>query len=118
MQKKNDGKYKGATNSIYYLKYGIPKVTSAIFHNGSNYDYHFVIKRLAKKFEEEFNCLGENTIKYKTFSVIITKKVKKIDKNGREITKTLSYRLQFINSARFMVSSFVNLVDNLVEDIL
>ena len=55
---------------------------------------------------------------YKIQNVPITKEVKKIDKNGREITKTLSYRLQFINSGRFMVSSLVNLVDNLVEDIL
>ena len=30
------------------------------FHNGSNYDYHFIIKDLAKEFEEEFECLGEN----------------------------------------------------------
>ena len=28
----------------------------------------------------------------------------KIDKNGEEITKTISYRLQFIDSSRFMES--------------
>ena len=28
-----------------------------VFHNGSNYDYSFVIKKLAKKVEGEFNCL-------------------------------------------------------------
>ena len=27
----------------------------------SNYDYHFVIKQLAKKFAEQFTCLGGNT---------------------------------------------------------
>ena len=27
------------------------------FHNGSNYDYHFIIKNLAK--EGELNCLKE-----------------------------------------------------------
>ena len=32
----------------------------AVFHNGSNYDYHFIIKELATKFEGEFECLGEN----------------------------------------------------------
>ena len=39
------------------------------FHNGLNYDNHFIIKRLATEFEGDFNCLGENTEKYKTFSV-------------------------------------------------
>ena len=33
------------------------------FHNGSNYDYHFIIKELVKEFEGE-----KNTDKYKIFS--------------------------------------------------
>ena len=28
------------------------------FHNGSNYDYHFLIKELANEFEWQFECLG------------------------------------------------------------
>ena len=32
-----------------------------VFLNASNYDYHFIIKELAKVFEREFNCLRENT---------------------------------------------------------
>ena len=32
-------------------------------HNGSKYDYHFIIKELAEEFIEEFECLGENTEK-------------------------------------------------------
>ena len=39
------------------------------------------------------------------------------DKNGKEITKMISYRLQFIDSARFMASSLSNLVNNLPEGI-
>ena len=62
------------------------------FDNRSKYDYHFIIKELAKQFKGEINCLGENTEKYKTFSVPITKQVKRIDKNGEEITKTISYK--------------------------
>ena len=88
-----------------------------VFHNKLNYDYHFIIKQLAKEFQIEFNCLGENTEKYKTFSVPITKEVKRIDKNGEKITKTISYKLQLIDSARFMASSLSNLVDNLAEEI-
>ena len=83
------------------------------FHNGSNYDYHFIIKEPEKKFEGEFNYLRENTEKYKTFSVLITKEVKRIAKNGEKITKTISYKLQFIASARLMASSLSNLVNNL-----
>ena len=88
-----------------------------VFHNKLNYDYHFIIKQLAKEFQIEFNYLGENTEKYKTFSVPITKEVKRIDKNGEKITKTISYKLQLIDSARFMASSLSNLVDNLAEGI-
>ena len=88
-----------------------------VFHNGLNYDYHFIIKEIAKTFEKEFNCLGENTKKYKTFSVPITNEAKRIDQNAKEIIKTMSYKLQLIESARFMASSLSNLVDNLAKGI-
>ena len=39
-----------------------------------------------------------------------------IDKNGIEMTKTISCKLQFIDSTRFMASSS-NLVDNLAKGI-
>ena len=29
----------------------MPNEIPAAFHNGSNYDYHFIIKELAKEFE-------------------------------------------------------------------
>ena len=70
-----------------------------------------------QEFEGELYCLGENTEKYKTFSVPMTKKIKKIDKNGEEITKTISYKLLFIDSVRFVARSLVNLVDNFTEEI-
>ena len=35
-----------------------------MFHNGSTYDYHFIIKELAEEFEGEFECLGGNIEKY------------------------------------------------------
>ena len=44
-----------------------------MFHNGSTYDDHFIIKQLAKEFDSQFECLGENTEKYITFSVPIKK---------------------------------------------
>ena len=94
----------------------MPKKIPIVFYNGSNYDYHFIIKGLAEEWEE-FTCLGENTEKYITFTVPIENKVTILDKNGEEITKNIYYILQFIDSAVFMVSSLSNLVNNLSEGI-
>ena len=38
------GQNRGATHRICNLKYIIPKKMHVVFHNGSNYDYHFIIK--------------------------------------------------------------------------
>ena len=86
-----------------------------MFHNGSIYDYHFIIKELADKFEGEFECLGENTEKYITLSVPIKKEVTKKDKNGNDKITKISYKIKFINSYRFMSTSLSNLVSNLSE---
>ena len=55
------GKYRGASHDICNLRYKITKEIPVVFHNGSTYDYHFIIKELAEEFEGEFECLGENT---------------------------------------------------------
>ena len=69
------GKYRGAAHNICNLRYKVLKETPVVFHNGSIYDYHFIIKELVKEFEGNFECLGDNTEIYITFSVPI-KKVK------------------------------------------
>ena len=38
------GYYKGAAHNICNLKHSVPKKLSIVFHNGSKYDYHFIIK--------------------------------------------------------------------------
>ena len=38
------GKYRGAAHSICNLKFNVPNEIPVVFHNGSNYDYHFIIK--------------------------------------------------------------------------
>ena len=81
-----------------------------MFHNGSTYDYHFIIKELLKEFNGNFECLGENTEKCVTFSVPIKKKIENKD---LEIT----YKIKFIDSYRFMSSSLSELVDNLSDGI-
>ena len=69
--------YRGASHSICSFKYSVPNVIPTVFRNGSNYDYRFIIKELAKEFKKQFTCLGENTKKYITFSVPIQKEVNK-----------------------------------------
>ena len=104
------GKYRGAAHNTCNLRYKIPKNIPVIFHNGSTYDYHFTIKELACEFDGNFECLGENTEKYITFSVPIKKKIenKNID---------ITYKIKFIDSFRFMATSLSKLVDNLTDDI-
>ena len=71
------GKYRGAAHDICSLRYKIPKEIPVVFHNGSTYEYHFIIKEVAKEFEGEFECLGENTEKNITFSVPTKKEITK-----------------------------------------
>ena len=101
------GKYRCAVHSIC----NVPNENPVVFHNGSNYDYHFIIKELANEFEGQFECHVENTENYKTFSVPIEKEVTKIDKDENESVVTISYKIKFIDSARFMATSLSNLVD-------
>ena len=71
------GKYRGSAHNICNLRYKISKEIPIVFHNGSTYNYHFKIKELVKEFDGNFECLGENTEKYITFSVPIKKKILK-----------------------------------------
>ena len=63
-----------------------------------------------KEFDGNFECLGENTEKCITFSVSLKKEIKNKNKNI-EIT----YKINFIDSYRFMSTSLSKLVDNLSE---
>ena len=100
------GEYRGAANSICNLKYNVPKKIPIAFHNGSNHDYHFIIKESAEEFKKQSTCLGENTERYITFTVPVEKKGTRIDKNGEKLQKNISYILQFIDSARFMAARY------------
>ena len=89
------GEYRDAVHSICNLKYSVPKKSSITFHNGSNYDNHFIIKELPEEFTKQFTYLGEKSPAEKEFT--------RIDKNGEEFTK---------NIWQFMESSLSNLVNN------
>ena len=66
------------------------------------------MEQLAEDFKGQFQCVEENMEKYITFSVLIKKK--KCDDG-----KTITHKLKFIGSFRFMPVSLSDLVDNLSE---
>ena len=66
-------KFRGTAHSICQFNYKVHHEISVKIHNGSKYDYPFIIKELAEEFKGEFECLGENTEKYVSFSVPIKK---------------------------------------------
>ena len=79
-----------------------------MFYDGSNYDYHFIIKKTVEVFEDQFQCLEENTKKCTTFSVSINKENKK--------GKTITCKIKLIDSGRFIMSSLLSsLADILAE---
>ena len=65
------------------------------------------MKELATEFEGQFECLRENAEKYVTFSVPVKEELD----NG----KTITYKLEFIDSLRSISTSLSKLVDNLSE---
>ena len=75
-------------------------------HNGSTYDYHFIINEIAEEFKGKFEYLGKNTEKYITFSLSIKK---------LEIEKIIICKIKCIDSFRFLSSLLSSLVDNLSE---
>ena len=52
------GKFRGAAHSECDLGYKVPKEIPVVFHNGSTYNYHFIMKQLAEECEGKFECLG------------------------------------------------------------
>ena len=58
-----------------------------------------------------------NTEKYKKFSIPIKKEVTEIDKDVNESVLTISQKIKFIDSARFMATSLSHFVGNLTEQV-
>ena len=103
------GKFRGAAHSKCNLSYKVPKDIPIIIHNTS-YDAHFITNQLEEEFKGERDCIGENMEKYINFSAPIKKK--------RDNCKTITYKLRFIDSFRFMPTSLSELVDITCLEIL
>ena len=101
------GKFRGAAHSICNLNYKVPQEIPVKIHNGSKYDYHFIIRELAEEFKGQFECLEENTEKYITFSA----RIKKENDDG----KTMTCKIKFIDTCRFMQNKLSDLADNSSE---
>ena len=80
------GKCRGVAHSICNLKFNLPNEVPAVFHNGSKYDYHFIIKELAKEFEGQFECIVVKAKNIKTFCSH-KKEGYEIDKDGNKSDK-------------------------------
>ena len=52
-----------------------------------------------------FECLQENTERYKTLSVPIEKDDTKVDKDVSESVVTICYKIKFIDNVKFMATS-------------
>ena len=107
----------GVANSISYLRFNVPDEIPLVFHNESNCHCYFIIKQLENRFNRSVWLSWKNTEKHKTFSIPIEKEVRKIDKDCNESVVTISHKIKFIGSARFITSLLSNLVDSLTEGI-
>ena len=52
--------YRDAPQRICNLRCSVSKNIPINFHNGSNYDYHFIIKELAEEFKKEIYLFRRN----------------------------------------------------------
>ena len=98
--------HRGNAHSIYNLKYSVSKEVPIVFHNGSNYNYHFIIKKLVEEFEGQFTWLVKNNEKYITFSIPIENKVtrtyKKVKKLQNRIPKiTINWKCKIYSKLIF-----------------
>ena len=87
--------------------YKIKKEIPVVIHNGSNYDFHLIIKELAKNFREEIQCIPEDTETCKTFSITIMHK--------RAEKSQYLCNVRFIDRNKVMQGSLDSHVNNLSE---
>ena len=82
-----------------------------VFHNLSGYDSHLFIKNLGFT-EGNIDFIPNNEEKYISF----TKKIQVGSYTKKGETKPLDHEIRFIDSFKFMATSFEKLVNNLPKD--
>ena len=96
------GIYRCAVHSICNLRYSIQGDVTVVIHNGSNCDFHLIIKELAKEFIKEIHCIPEVKEKYKSFNIPI--KYKSVRSSSGEDYE-VPLNLTFIDSNKSMMGS-------------
>ena len=96
-------KFREAAHIRCNLNYKVQNEIPIIIHNATC-DTHFIINQLEINFKAELNCIGNNMEKCITFSVPIKKEC--------DNYKTITCKLKFIDSFRFMPISLSELIDN------
>ena len=79
--------YRGAARTICNSKFNVPNKISIVFDNGSNYDYHFIIKELENEFEGQLECLVKTKKSAKLFQF---QSKRKSQRSIEMVTKVLS----------------------------
>ena len=93
------------------MRYRIPSYIPVVFHNLSGYNAHLFIKELGAK-SKDIGVIAKNKEDYIAFSVDVVLD-RYVDKNGDERNKFTE--LRFIDSFKFMTSSWDSLTNNLVR---
>ena len=107
------GRFRGPAHNKCNLKYRKPKFVPVVFHNLSGYDSHLFIKNLGFN-PGKIDCIPNNEEKYISFSKNIKVGEYKDKKTGE--AKNINFKIRFIDSFKFMVTSLEALVDNLPEE--
>ena len=104
------GQFRGNAHCICNLRHKLPQEIPVKIHNDSNYDYRLIINELEEEFRgKDSECLGGNTEKYIGISVPVQ------TERDNDSGETITYKIKFIDTCRFMSSKLSNLVDNLSE---
>ena len=119
------GKYRGAAQDYCNKNYQIPKFFPAIFHNLTGYDSRIFIKNLGvsersamgSKIPGLINCIPNNEEKYISFTkdIEVDRFMEKDEKTGEDKEVIVKREIRFIDSFKFMASSFDKLIANLDE---
>jgi len=96
------GKYRGAADQKCNALFRKPKFVPVKFHNLSGYDSHLFVKNLKTMGEGDINCIPNTEEKYISFS-----------KSIYDDEKKFKYKIQFIDSFRFLPASLDRLAGNL-----
>ena len=107
------GKFRGAAHNDCNLNYKVPKFFPVILHNLAGYDCHLFIKKLSSNNGKKINCIPQTDERYISFTKEIVVGTFEDDEGNEHQVKT---EVRFIDSFKFMASSFDDLTKNLCKE--